>query len=210
MSEEDYPSGTVTGEVSPDKQKRNGNKPHEKRKRTAGTSSVPGLNIRELYAERNWTALAGLTLIGIGFLYVIQDVLNFRLNLWSLVMVGLGGWLMADAWQTYQVGRVWAGNSRNRMLSGAIIVLVGALGMMDVNWWGLLLIGVGGWLGYDTWQKYEANGRVWTTQTRNRMFAAAALGVVGIFGFIHLGSAWLLLIIVGAVMLYRCVGRSCC
>jgi hypothetical protein len=94
---------------------------------------------------------------------------------------------------------------------GGLAALVGLLGLLDVNWAALLLMGAGGWLGYDTWQKYEANGRAWTDRTRNRMFVAVALGVLGLFSFLHLGSSWpVVLIIIGAAMVYRRVSRNRC
>jgi hypothetical protein len=201
MSEDFNNYGPITSEAEPvpaDKLKRNGSRP-------ASKSDLPGINIRELYEERNWTALAGLALVGVGVLFLLQDMLGISLNLWSLAMLGIGGWLMVDAWQKYDAaGRAWVGNTRNRMLGGGLIAMVGLVSIMNLSWWGLMLLGVGGWLAYDTWQRYEANGRVWTEYTRNRMAAAGIIGFVGLFGFFHLGSAWsLILIAVGVTMLYR-------
>jgi hypothetical protein len=214
MSERYDDSGTVTDEAEPissEKPKRhNGTDPHKKKKHTPDSGAVPGINFRELYEERNWTALAGLGLIAVGVLYLFQGLLSIHLNLWSLALLGVGGWLVVDAWQRYTAaGQVWVENTRTRLMVGGLAALVGLLGMLDVNWAALFLMGAGGWLGYDTWQKYEANGRAWTDRTRNRMFVAAALGVLGLYSFLHLGSSWpVVLIIIGAAMVYRRVSRN--
>lgn len=185
------------------KQKRNGDD-KAKRGPSNGARPVPPINIRTLVEERNWPALAGLGLIAFGILYVLQDALAIHFNLWSLLLLGIGGWLMADAWQVYdRAGRVWVENSRHRALAGALVVAVALLGVMAINWWGLLLLGLAGWLGFDAWRRYERNSRVWTYPARNRAFAAGALGLLGLFGLFNLGSAWpLLLIVVGVVMLW--------
>jgi hypothetical protein len=183
---------------------------HKKRK---SSDPLPGVNIRELVEERNWTALAGLALIGLGLVYIVMDVLNISFALWAWMLLAAGAWLTFDAWQKYDAaGRQWVGNTRNRMMAGAVIALIGLMGAMHINWWGVLLLGTGGWLGYDTWQKVESAGRVWTQRTRNRMFAAGALALIGFFSLIPSWSIWpLLIIVIGAVMLYRHIGgRTCC
>lgn len=207
MSNEINTSGPIIGEA--EKMKRNG--PGARAKRN-GSDPVPGINFRELYEERNWTALAGLGLVGLGILLVLQEMLNLDLSLWSLALVGVGGWLMADAWRKYAAaGRTWTENAQPRMLIGGGAVLIGLLNMVHLPWTTLFLVGVGGWLAYDTWQRHNAAGRVWTQQNRNRMFVAAAMGLIGLSGFIHLGGAWPLLIIVGAVMILRHNrGAHCC
>jgi hypothetical protein len=214
MSERFDNSGTATDEAEPissDKPKRgNGTDPRKKKKSDSRPGALPGINFRELYEERNWTALAGLALIGLGVLYLFQNLLNLHLNLGSLALLGVGGWLAVDAWQRYEAaGKVWVENTRTRLMVGGLATLIGLLGMLNVNWAAVFLMSAGGWLGYDTWQKYEANGRTWTDRTRNRMFVAAALGVLGLFGILHLGSSWpVVLIIIGAAMVYRRVSRN--
>ncbi|MCD4685259.1 MAG: hypothetical protein K8S97_04920 [Anaerolineae bacterium] len=170
-----------------------------------GGRMIPDINVRELIEERNWAALIGLSLIGVGLLYALQGLLGFSFNLWSLLMLGLGGWLAYDGWQTYeQQDRAWTDNVRNRLLAGGLLLVIGVMGMIDLNWWGLLLLGVGGWLGYDTWQKVEDTGGVWTEQTRNRMLMAGIVGTFGLFGFLTIGGAWAIILIgIGAFMLYR-------
>jgi hypothetical protein len=216
MSERFDKSGMVTDEAEPissDKPKRgNGTDPRKKKKGNVPTGTMPGINLRELYEERNWAALAGLGLIAFGVLYLFQNLLNLHLNLGSLALVGIGGWLGVDAWQRYvRAGNVWVDNTRTRLLVGGLAALVGLLGMMNVNWVAVFMLGAGGWLGYDTWQKYEANGRAWTDRTRNRMFVAGALGVLGLFSILHLGSSWpIVLIIIGAAMVYRRISRNRC
>jgi hypothetical protein len=165
---------------------------------------LPGINIQELIAERNWVALGGLALIALGVLYMVQDVLGIDFNLWSVALVGLGGWLMIDGWQSYQDHhRTWVGASRNRVVAGAVIALVGLVSVLDISGWTLFLLVIAGVLGYDARQKYEANGRVWTEPARTRMIAAAVIGVIGLFGLLNLWSTWpLLLIVLGAVMLF--------
>jgi hypothetical protein len=198
---------TSTSEATAEKMKHNGSKP----KRNGG-DPVPGVNLRELYAERNWTALTGLGLVGLGILLVLQDILNLNLSLWSLALGGVGVWLMADAWKKYQAAnRTWTDNAQPRMLIGAGAVLVALLNIIHLPWTSLFLIGIGGWLAYDTWQRHQALGQVWTPQNRNRMFVAAAMGLIGLFGFLHLGGAWPLLMIVGVVMILRHNrGARCC
>jgi hypothetical protein len=174
-------------------------------KRKNSSDPLPGLNINELIEERNWTALVGLGLIGVGLVYVVFHVLNISFALWAWLMVAGGAWLTYDAWQDYDAaGRIWAGKTRNRMIAGVLIVLVGLFNALRIPWGGLLLLGAGGWLAYDTWQKYDAVGRTWTQQTRNRMFVAGALILFGLLSFIPSWSTWpLLIIVIGVVMLYR-------
>ncbi len=201
--------GPATNEAEPVTTRTPGNGAGPRKPKRPTDSPVPGISIPELIEERNWTALAGLGLIGVGLLYVLQNALNIRLNLWSLLLVGVGGWLIADAWRAFDTaGRTWPENTRNRLLGGALIALVGLVGMMDFGWWGLMLLVIAGWLGYDSWQRYETAGRVWNGNTRNRMIGAGVIGATGLVGFLNLGAAWpLLLIITGGVMLYRRTNR---
>jgi len=201
MSEQHYPDDTVheAGTITKAKNGANGS---GKRPRN---DPLPGLNVRELVEERNWSALAGLGLITLGALYVVADVLNLNFVLWAWMLMGAGGWLMVDAWQKYQsAGKEWVGSTRNRLLFGGLIALVGLFGTLRIDWWALLLMGAGGWLAWDTWKQVQAAGRTWTRRQRNRMLVA---GVVGLIGFLALFPSWstwpLLLIIIGAVMLYR-------
>lgn len=182
----------------------------EKPKRTSDSRPMPGLNVRELIAERNWAALGGLALIAIGALYALQAVLGFDLDLWALLLIVLGGWLVFDAWQR-DTGAVrqWGEPARSRALVGGLLLLIGILGIVDINWWGLLLLGVAGWLGYDAWQRVQAAGNVWTTPARNRAVAAAVIGAVGLLGFMNLGSAWaVVLIAFGGLMIFRHFSRG--
>jgi hypothetical protein len=190
------------------KPKRNG---HDPRKAKNGADPLPGVNLRELYEERNWTALGGLALIGVGVLYLLGDLVGLDFNLWALSLLALGGWLVFDGWQTYQAaGEQWVENSRNRVLGGGVIMLVGLMGTLHLNWWGLLLLGVAGWLGYDTWQTVERSGGEWSQRARNRAIAAGAIGLIGLFGLVNLGSAWSwLLVIAGGIMIYRHMRGRC-
>jgi hypothetical protein len=199
---EDY-NQSATHEAEPITKPKRSNGTAGKAKRDA--RPMPGINLRELYDERNWTALAGLGLMGLGVLWLIENVLGLDFNLWSIFLVGVGGWLAIDAWQKYEsAGRIWAGNTRNRLFVGGAMVAVGLLSIFSINWWGLFLLGLGGWLGYDTYQRYEASGKVWTDHTRNRMAVAAVVGAIGLFGLLNLGSAWAIaLIVIGGFMLYR-------
>jgi hypothetical protein len=174
-------------------------------KRKHSADPLPGLNIHELVEERNWTALAGLGLIGLGLLYIVLDVLNIHFVLWAWLLLAAGGWLTFDAWQKYNdSGRLWTSTTRNRMMVGVLVALIGLLNALQIDWSGLLLLGAGGWLGYDTWQKYDSVGRVWTQSTRNRMFVAGALILFGLISFIPSWSTWpVLIIVIGVVMLYR-------
>ncbi len=182
-----------------------------KRKNTA--DPLPGLDLRELIEEHNWTALAGLSLIGVGLVYIVFHVLNISFALWAWMMLAAGAWLTYDAWQKYNAsGQTWTGNTRNRMMAGVLIALLGLLGTLHINWWSVMLLGTGGWLAYDTWKKVDTAGRVWTQHARNRMFWAGAMIVIGLLGFIPSWSTWpLLIIVIGVVMLYRHTsGKSCC
>jgi hypothetical protein len=52
--------------------------------------------------------------------------------------------LVFNGYQTYeQQGRTWDDITRNRMLAGSLVLLVGLMGMLAISWWSLLLIGVG-------------------------------------------------------------------
>jgi hypothetical protein len=211
MSDEYPNSGPTTNEAEPIYGEKAGRANGANgRKRKPDSSPLPGLDIRELVEERNWTALAGLGLIGVGILYLLQGWIGIDLNLWSLAMVGIGGWLMFDGYQKYTTaGQTWVGTSRNRLMAGAIVASIGLVSILNLSWWGLMLLAVGGWLGYDTWQKVEAAGGVWTDRARNRMGAAAVIGAIGVFGFFNLGGAWsVILIAIGAAMLWRHFGRK--
>ena len=96
----------------------------KKKKRAAEPRQLPGINVRELIEERNWAALAGLGLIGVALLTLFQRALDVDFNLWSLLLLAIGGWLAVDAYQTFeQQGRTWADNTRNRLLAGTLIGL---------------------------------------------------------------------------------------
>ena len=169
---------------------------------------VPPLSLRELLEERNWTALAGLALVGIGVLVLLQDALEAHLSLWALLLVGLGGWLAADGWNSYQRAGAWDSRSRNRVWFGTLMALVGVIGLLDLNWWGLLLLVIGARYGQQTWRRYQRGGRVWTTGLRRRAFLAIVVSAIGLFSFLHLGSAGpLLLVILGAGLFLERVGR---
>jgi magnesium-transporting ATPase (P-type) len=172
---------------------------------------TPGLlDVRRMYAERNWIALTGLGLVAFGIWYLIKDWLGLELPLWSVLMLGIGGWLMFDGWKTYQsMDRRWDSTSRNRMLFGGLIALVGLLSAIDLSTWSLLMFAIASWLGYDSWKKYEASGRVWTEQSRSRATGAVVIAIIGLFGFINVWSSWpLLLIAVGLAMLFGVVGKK--
>jgi hypothetical protein len=116
-----------------------------KRKHTG--DPLPGLNVHELIEERNWMALAGLGLIGVGLLYVVFHVLNITFALWAWIMVAGGAWMFLDAWQDYDAaGRIWTGKTRNRAMFGLFIGLIGLFNALRIDWGGLLLLGAGGWL----------------------------------------------------------------
>lgn len=178
---------------------------HQNGNSNRSAPALPGIDVRELIEERNWAALIGLGLIGVGLLYALQGLLGFSFNLWSLLMFGLGVWLAYDGWQTYeQQGRAWTDNVRNRLLAGGLLILIGVMGMIDINWWGVLLLVIGGWLGYDTWQRVQDTGGVWTEHTRNRLLIAGIVGAFGLFGFLNIGGAWAIILIgIGAFMIYR-------
>jgi hypothetical protein len=184
-----------------------------KQKRKNGRDPLPGVSLRELLAERNWTALAGLGLIALGVLWIVANFLNIHFALWAWVMMALGGGLMFDAWQTYSAaGRVWIENTRNRMLGGGVIALVGLMGALNLSWWAVMLLVIAGWLAHKTWKEYTASGRTWTARVSNRFFAAGLLGLIGLSGLTSVWSVWpLLLVVIGGVMLYRHLGgKTCC
>lgn len=169
---------------------------------------VPPLSLRDLVEERNWTALTGLGLVGVGVLILAQDALTLHLRLWALLLVGLGGWLAWDGWQRYQHVGTWDSTARNRFLFGGITVLVGVIGLLDLNWWGLLLLTLGLRFGQQTWRGYQRGGRVWTVSLRRKMFLAIVLSAIGLFSFFNLGSAGpLLLVIIGAGLFLERAGR---
>ena len=208
------PTTNETEPVPATHQRANGSGPRPPRKNDAtpprDPRPVPDIDLRALWEERNWTALGGLALLVVGCLVLLEDLFGLNLNLWSMLLVGIGGWLMFDAYQTFQAhAQRWAGTSRNRMLAGGLMVAVGVMGMFDFDLWGLVLLGAGGWLGYDTYQKVEADGGTWTDQSRTRLGVAIALGVIGFFAFFNMGSAWpVILIVIGAAMLYRHFNRA--
>ncbi|MBP8972345.1 MAG: hypothetical protein KBH93_00605 [Anaerolineae bacterium] len=195
--------------------------PSEVRRRGPGNGSrpappprderpVPPLSLRALVEERNWTALVGLGLIGVGLLIFLQDVLHLHLRLWALLLLGVGGWLAADGWSRYErAGRVWDDTARSRALFGVVTALVGFIGLFDLNWWGLLLIAFGGKLGHDTWRRYASGGRRWTAGLRRRAFLALLVGGIGLLSFFSLGSAGpLLLILVGVGLFIERASRQ--
>ncbi len=188
---------------------RESNGPRKTKRKRASGGRVPGLDLRELIQERNWAALAGLGLIGLALLMIVQRSLGLSFNLWSLLLLGIGGWIVYDTLQIFrQQGRTWTAHTRNRMLAGGLVVLIALMGMLAINWWGLLLLVVGGWLGFDTFQKVEARGGVWTQTLRNRMLAGVVIGGLGALAFFSLGSAWsVILIVIGGFMLCRHFGK---
>ncbi len=171
---------------------------------------VPPLSLRALVEERNWTALVGLALIAAGLLVFVGDVLHLHLRLWALLLLGVGGWLAADGWNRYErAGRVWDDTARSRALFGAVTALVGLIGLLNLNWWGLLLIALGGKLGHGTWQRYTSGGRVWTPGLRRRAFLALLVGGIGLLSFLNLGNAApLLLILIGVGLFIERASRS--
>lgn len=213
MSQQPNESRAISGEAEPI--------PSEIRRRTPGNGlhpvppprderPVPPLSLRALVEERNWTALLGLGLIGVGLLIFLQDMLHLHLRLWALLLLGVGGWLAADGWSRYEhAGRVWDDTARSRALFGAVTALVGFIGLLNLNWWGLLLIAFGGKLGHDTWRRYTSGGRVWTAGLRRRAFFALIVGGIGLLSFFNLGSAGpLLLILIGAGLFIERASRQ--
>lgn len=166
---------------------------------------IPGINLRELIEERNWAALAGLGLIVVGFLYLFGDILNLDFNLWSIALLGIGGWLAYDGWTEYnQAGRLWTERSRNRIAGGAVIAFIGAISIFEMSGWTWFLLIIGGVLLYDAYQRYQRAGRVWTERSRTRLYGGIALVVIGLFGLINLWVAWpLILIGIGVALLFR-------
>lgn len=169
---------------------------------------LPDINIRELVQERNWTALAGLGLIVVGILYIVGSFFGLDFDLWNIILLGIGGALMLDAWSKYQDhGRTWTEQSRSRMTGGAVITAVGLLSIFDLSGWSWPLLLLGGWLIYDARKKYEQNGRMWIEPARGRMIFGVIIVVIGLFGFTHLLSTWpLVLIILGGAMLFGLIG----
>lgn len=180
-----------------------------KPKRTLNEQRVPGIDLRELIAERNWTALAGLGLLVVGALYVLDSLLGLDIELWSLLLVGLGAWLSLDGWRDYEAaGRTWQARARSRVLAGGLLVALGVLGLFELNTWAWLLLILAGWLAYDTWQRYEAAGRVMTQTIRNRWIGAGVMAALGLLGSLSWWSAWpLLLIALGVALLSGMFGE---
>ena len=175
---------------------------NDKRKRSS-TSGVPAPNVAELLEERNWTALAGLALMALGALYALQHLFGLRLDLWALLLMGIGGWLLYDAWGQSN-GAPWENpTTRPRAIAGAVLLAVGVLNVLTLNWWGVLVLGAGAWLGYDTRQRADALGGIWTRDLRNRMFVAGLLIFFGLSAFISMGGLWWVVLLVGGVILYR-------
>ncbi|MCZ7540104.1 MAG: hypothetical protein M5U29_09355 [Anaerolineae bacterium] len=204
MNQQPPDSRIVSGEAEP--------VPSEVRRRgpSNGSRPVPPLSLRALAEERNWTALVGLGLIGVGLLIFVQDVFHLHLRLWALLLLGVGGWLAADGWGRYErAGNAWDDTARSRALFGAVMALVGFIGLLDLNWWGLLLIAFGGKLGHDTWRRYASGGRIWTAGLRRRAFLALVVGGIGLLSFFKLGSAGpLLLILVGVGLFIERASRQ--
>ncbi len=182
-----------------------------KPKRTTSTSDrrpVPPVNVRALIEERNWTALAGLALLGVGVLLAVGGLFGLSFDLWAVALTLLGGWIAANGWVRYQdAGRRWDDTARNRVAFGGLTALIGLMGLLNVGAWSAIALGAGGWLGYDTWQRYESDGRVWTPALRNRALAAGVIGFFGLSSLIHVGGAGLLLIVIGAVLLFGRTSR---
>lgn len=205
MSQQSPDSRTISGEAEPAPsqiQRRNpDNGLHSLPPRDA--RALPPPDPRALVEERNWTALIGLVLIGVGLLIFVGDVLHLHLRLWALLLLGVGGWLAADGWGRYErAGQVWDDTARSRALFGAVTALVGFIGLLDLNWWGLLLIAFGGKLGHDTRQRYISGGRIWTAGLRRRAFFALIVSGIGLLSFFNLGSAGPLLLILLGVGLF--------
>lgn len=179
------------------------------RKPKLNDQRVPGINLRELVAERNWTALAGLGLLVIGALYVVDSWLGLDFQLWSLLLIVLGGWLALDGWRGYEAaGRTWEDRSRNRVFAGGMVTALGLFGLFELNTWSWLLIILAGWLAYDTWQRYDAAGRVMTQTARNRFIGAGIMAALGLLGSLNWWSAWpLLLIALGIALLTGMIGE---
>lgn len=167
------------------------------RKNGTARSSIPDINIRELYAERNWAALTGLGLIALGIITLIQDFIGLHLEVWSLALIGIGGWLMYDAWEKYQAnGKRWNEHARARMTGGSVISLIGLLAILEISGLGLMLIAIGGWLLYDAWQRYEKNGRIMSNSIRNRVLVGGGMALFGLFM-----NGPLVLIVLGLIVL---------
>jgi len=202
--------GPATNEaesVPPHRHGRSNGAKRAKRKHGAAPDlrPVPPVSVRALVEERNWTALAGLALLGTGVLILLQDVLglHLRLNLWALMLLGLGGWLIMDGWQRHErASHTWDDIARRRVQFGALIAAIGLLGILELNWWSLLLVVIGARLGIDTWRQVEAAGHVWTRRQRHKMLFAVVVGGLGLLTLMNLGSAGpLLLILIGGGLL---------
>lgn len=179
------------------------------RKPKLNEQRVPGFDLRELVEERNWTALVGLGLLAIGVLYVVDSWLGLDFQLWSLLLIALGGGLALDGWRDYKAaGRTWEDRSRNRIFAGVLVTALGLFGLFELNSWGWLLIILAGWLAYDTWQRYIAAGRMMTPTVRNRFLGAGIMAALGLFGSLNWWSAWpLLLIVLGIALLSGMIGE---
>ncbi|HML23625.1 MAG TPA: hypothetical protein PKD09_18360 [Aggregatilinea sp.] len=166
---------------------------------------IPGINIPELIEDRNWTALGGLSLILVGILYLFGDIFDLDFNLWSLALLGIGGWLAYDGWTDYnRMSRHWTDRSRNRVVGGLAIVLVGALSIFNLSGWAWLLMLGAAVLLYDAYQRYQRAGRVWTDKARSRMIFGGVLALLALSSLINLWAAWpLILIGIGVAMLLK-------
>lgn len=178
-------------------------------RRKLNEQRVPGINVRELIEDRNWTALAGLGLIAVAILVALDGWLGLDFEVWNLLLVVLGGALALDGWRSYEAaGRTWSERSRTRTAVGGIIVALGVLGLFELDLWSWMLLILAGWLAYDTWQRYERNGRVVTQLIRNRWIAAGVLAALGLLGAMSWWSMWpLLLIALGVALLTGMVGN---
>ncbi len=175
---------------------------NDKHKRTP-TSTVPAPNVAELVAERNWAALAGLALMAVGALHALQRLVGWRVDWWALLLVGVGSWLAYTAWRPRPDAPHGGAAARTRALVGVALAVGGAMQLLTLNWWGVLVFGSGAWLGYDTQRRAQALGGVWTRDLRNRMFVAALLAFFGLSAIFPLGGLWWLVLVVGGVLLYR-------
>ena len=166
---------------------------------------IPGINIPELIEERNWTALAGLGLILVGFLYLFGDILDLDFNLWSFALLGIGGWLAYDGWTKFsRAGHHWTDQSRNRVVGGAVIVLVGALSIFNLSGWAWLLLLASAALLYDAYQRYERAGRTLSDKARSRLIFGGILALIALSSLINVWAAWpLILIGIGVAMLLK-------
>lgn len=160
---------------------------------------VPPVSVRALVEERNWTALAGLGLLVMGGLILLGDAIDIRFNLWAVLLLGVGAWLVTTGWQRYeQAGYRWDDTARNRVIFGTISLLVGLLGLLQLDWWGLLLLAIAFRLGRDAQRRVGAAAGRWTLRQRAKMALAVFIGAIGLLNILSLGSAGpLLLILIG-------------